>query len=338
MRTRRPFQMIRVSAFALVLLSFVIISTLSAKENKPDRKVDRAKTKQTETSKNESQKVDKLTDFMRLSKTEGRRQPSSFDTAIVRFSDQGDSDENGSNTKEILVDLVAAVHIGDQEYYEELNRIFRNYDAVLYELVAEEGTVLDKKTLQERKDGNLLSSFQSGMGETLELSFQLEHVDYTAKNFVHADLSPGEFARRASERGDLMQMLFRAIILNAKKGKEGQDNELKMQGKLLGTLFASNQALALKRFFAKEMLNQMNDSVWIIGGEGSAIITDRNEAALNVLRKQIESGKKKIAIFYGGAHLPELAKSLEKDFKLRPVSVRWIIAWDLTSDRSARTE
>lgn len=317
MRSRRSFQVVWLLPFFFVLLS---IATASAKESKPEKKVDQT----------EPQKIEKLTDFMRLSKTKGRRQPSSFDTAIVRFSDKNNSDETE-------IDLVAAVHVGDKEYYEELNRIFKDYDAVLYELVAEKGTVLDKKSLKERKEGNLLSAFQSGMGETLELDFQLEHVDYTAKNFVHADLSPGEFANRASERGDLIQMLFRAIMLSAKKGKEGQDNELKMQGKLFGTLFTSNQALALKRFFAKEMLNQLDDSVWIIGGEGSAIITDRNNAALEVLREEIENGKKKLAIFYGGAHLPEFAKSLEKDFKLKPVSVRWIIAWDLTSDRSART-
>ena len=32
------------------------------------------------------------------------------------------------------VDLVGAVHIGDQAYYEKLNRQFKKYDAVLYEM------------------------------------------------------------------------------------------------------------------------------------------------------------------------------------------------------------
>lgn len=272
-------------------------------------------------------KMEGLSDFMRVTQPEGRRQPLSMDTAIVHFVDA---------KKEVAVDLIAAVHIGDKEYYEELNEIFKGYDAVLYELVAEEGTVLDKETIANRKERSILSSFQSGMGEALALDFQLHHVDYTAGNFVHADLSPAEFSRRVSERGDLLQMLYRAIILSAKKSQEGGDEELKMQGRLLGTLFAADPSLALKRFFAKEMINQMDDSVFIIGGDGSAIITDRNNAALKVLRRELDGGKKKLAIFYGGAHLPEFVKSLEKDFKLTLDEVTWVIAWDLTKDRSAR--
>ena len=33
------------------------------------------------------------------------------------------------------VDLIGAVHIGDKAYYEELNKIFKGYDRVLYEMV-----------------------------------------------------------------------------------------------------------------------------------------------------------------------------------------------------------
>ena len=105
---------------------------------------------------------------------------------------------------------------------------------------------------------------------------------------------------------------------------------------MLGAFFSSNPSLSLKRLFAREMLNQMDDSMWVIGGDSSAIITDRNAAALKVLRKQIDKGDKRIAIFYGGAHLPEFAASLKRDFHLTPMQTTWVAAWDLTSDYSAR--
>jgi hypothetical protein len=276
----------------------------------------------------EPKTFEQLSNFMRVTKQDGKRQPVSFDTAIVRFANE---------KQKIEVDLIAAVHIGDKDYYEELNKIFKRYDAVLYELVAEKGTKPDKTTVEDKKGKSLLSVFQSGMGESLALDFQLEHINYKAKNMIHADLSPSEFANRVADRGDLLQILYRAIVLGLKKGKEGQDEEIKMQGRLFGTLLASNRPLALKRFFAKEMVNQMDDSIWILGGEeGSAIITDRNAAALKILRQEIKNGKTKIAIFYGGAHLPEFAKCLKKDFKLLPTETTWIVAWDLTSDHSAR--
>jgi hypothetical protein len=262
-------------------------------------------------------------DFMRVVKPEGKRQPQALETAIVHFADEKNA---------VRVDLVAAVHIGDKVYYEELNKQFKRYDAVLYELVADEGTVLDKDTLKNRKEKSVLSSFQSQMGEMLGLTFQLEHVDYTAKNFVHADLSPAEFAKRASERGDLIQILYRMLTLSAKKAndKNAQNEELRTQGRIVGMMLASNPQLARKRFLARQMLEQMDDSLWIIGGEGSAIISDRNAAALKVLRQEIGKGKKNIAVFYGGAHLPEMAKVLEKDFKLKKTGTDYLTAWDLT--------
>ncbi len=270
------------------------------------------------------EKTQKLSDFMRVTKLEGKRHPQSLETAIVHFED---------NEKKVTVDLVAAVHIGDKEYYEELNKRFKKYDAVLYELVAENGMVPMKKSEVDPAKQNLLSAFQSTMGQTLKLDFQLEHIDYSAKNFVHADLSPAEFARRVDERGDVFQTLYRAIVLGL--GKD-ETEEMRMQGRFLGTFLARDKSLQLKRFFAQEMVAQMEDSVFVIGGDGSAIISDRNAAALKVLRQEIRLGKKKLAIFYGGAHLPEFVKSLEHDFNMKQTGISWVVAWDLTVDRSGR--
>jgi hypothetical protein len=265
-----------------------------------------------------------LSHFMRVSKPEGKKLPVSYDTAIVKFADE---------TNNIQVDLIGAVHIGDKEYYAELNEIFKRYDAVLYELVAEENV----KPTGRNESKNVLSAIQSGMGTALALDFQLAHIDYHAKNMVHADLNPAEFAKRASDRGDFAQMLYRAMTLGLKRGSgDTQNEELKMQGRMLGSFLVSDPALALKRVLAEEMRNQIDDATWVIGGDGSAIITDRNAAALKVLSRELKNGKKKIAIFYGAAHLPEFAKSLEKDFNMKRTDTDWIVAWDLTKDKSAR--
>jgi len=275
----------------------------------------------------DAKKDHEFADFMRITKQEGKNLPTSYDTVIMRFSDE---------KNDVQVDLIGAVHIGDKEYYTELNEIFRRYDAVLYELVAEADT---KPT--DKPDGgakSVLSSFQSGMGSALALDFQLEYIDYRAKNMVHADLSPAEFARRVADRGDFVQMFYRAMILGAKKSNDpdAQRNEMKMQGRLIGSLFVSDPTLSLKRVLAEEMISQLDDAGWIIGGDGSAIISDRNAAALRVLKREIGNGKKKIAIFYGAAHLPEFARSLEKDFQMKKTKTDWVIAWDLTRDKSAR--
>jgi len=265
-----------------------------------------------------------FSDFLRITRVEGQRTPISYDTAIAKFE----------NADGVVVNLVGVIHIGDREYYEELNELFKQYDAVLYELVADEGARPERGG--GNRDQSLLSMFQSGLGNALGLQFQLDYIDYHGSNMIHADLSPTEFAQRAAERGDLMQMFYRAILHSARGGADAQRAELRMQGRLLASLFVRDPSLSLRRVVAEEMLSQLDDAGWIIGGDASAIITDRNEAALDVLRREIQNGKRNIAIFYGAAHMPEFAESLERDFQMQKTGIKWIVAWDLTRDRSAR--
>ena len=269
-----------------------------------------------------------FTDFLRLTKSEDGRQLISYDTAIAKFFDERNNAE---------VHLVGVIHVGDKEYYEELNKLFKKYDAVLYELVAEQGVRPDRNRSHTSADGGILSAIQTGMGAALGLEHQLDHIDYHAANMIHADLTPAEFARRMADRGDLVQMFYRAMALSTQRsGTDAQRDESRTIGRFLASFFAPDPTLSRRRLLAEEMMNQLDDSGWIIGGEESAIITDRNEAALQVLRQELRNGKKKIAIFYGAAHLPEFARSLERDFQMKKTGTAWLIAWDLTRDRSAR--
>ncbi len=59
------------------------------------------------------------------------------------------------------------------------------------------------------------------------------------------------------------------------------------------------------------------------------LISDRNKAALRVFQKELAKGKKKIAIFYGAGHMPDLEKHLTVDFGLKRAKQDWQTAWDL---------
>ncbi|MGL4943134.1 MAG: hypothetical protein ACRC46_08080 [Thermoguttaceae bacterium] len=255
---------------------------------------------------------------LRITCREGKKTPQTLETAIISFT---------SPDKTQRVDFIAAVHIGDKRYYEELNRRFKEYDAVLYELVAEEGTVLDQESLRERKGSSLLGSFQGTLSSSLGLEGQLEHIDYTAKNFVHADLPPDEFFRLFQQRGDMTKMLMRAFVSGM--SDESQQNELAMQGRLIGALLLRDKTLALKRTFSSILVQQLTTGMWILDGGGSAIITDRNEACLKVLRRELDAGKRHIAIFYGGGHFAAMADVLSKDFGLVYSGCEWVVAWDM---------
>ena len=125
-------------------------------------------------------------------------------TAIVRYVSR---DQHGQKQ---FVDLVGAVHVGDASYYTDLNRRFDKYDAVLYELVAPDGTVVPRGG--GRRSNHPVANIQTSMQQILELEHQLAQVDYTKPHFVHADMSPTDFAASMRDRNEgFMKMYFRLI-------------------------------------------------------------------------------------------------------------------------------
>lgn len=257
--------------------------------------------------------------FLRLKRDQADR-PVSLDTAIVRCAPVG------GDRRTPTVDLVAAVHIADPEYYRQLNRAFGGYDAVLYELVA---TDESKTPRPESSTGNHpISLLQSGMKNLLELELQLKGIDYTRKNMVHADMSPEQFARSMRQRGESMMTMF-ARMLGYALSKPNQSSVGSGNAQLLAALFDKNRALALKRILAEQFSDSEDALAALDGPAGSTLISGRNQVALDVLKKELDAGKKKIAIFYGAGHMPDLLRRLRDDFALAPVSTRWLVAWDL---------
>jgi hypothetical protein len=166
----------------------------------------------------------------------------------------------------------------------------------------------------------------------LGLEFQLEKIDYTARNFVHADLSPKEFDAAMAKRGEswwtMFMKLMREGAARADKadGKAGAEISL---GDLYGIFFGSNREVRLRRIMAEQFTDMDVLTAAFGGEEGSSLITDRNAAALDVLRQEIAAGKRKIAIFYGAAHMDDFDERLREDFQLEPVETDWVEAWDL---------
>ena len=80
---------------------------------------------------------------------------------------------------------------------------------VLYELVAPQGTRIPKGG--KRNSDNPIAMIQQVVKMVLDLESQTEQVDYTKKNFVHADLSPEQMAEAIRKRGDDGLTLFLGI-------------------------------------------------------------------------------------------------------------------------------
>ena len=164
------------------------------------------------------------------------------------------------------------------------------------------------------------------------LEFQLEQIDYTAKNFVHADLSPEEFDAAMAKRGEswwtMFSTLMRESMARAERGEAGPGSDLNL-GDMFGLLFGSDREVRLRRIMAEQFTDMDMLTAAFGGEEGSSLITDRNAAAIEVLTGQIARGRKKIAIFYGAAHMDDFDSRLQKELELQPRDTIWLEAWDL---------
>ncbi len=257
--------------------------------------------------------------FLRLTRDRDNR-PLALETAIVRCAPVD------GNRRTPTVDLVAAIHVADRAYYQQLNREFEGYDAVLYELVAAEEAQVPRPG--RPAGNNPLSLLQNGIKDVLDLEFQLDGVDYTRKNMVHADMSPEQFAQSMQKRGETaLGMVARMMGYALARQNRAADAAGNVQ--LLAALLDKNRAAALKRVVAEQFVDNEDVLTALEGPNGSTLISGRNQVALGVLRKEIAAGKNKIAVFYGAGHMPDLAHRLRDGFGLTPVDTRWLTAWNL---------
>jgi hypothetical protein len=242
------------------------------------------------------------------------------------------ADVTFTNKDGVSVHLVAAIHIGEKGYYDGLNQDFKAYDAVLYELVKPKGMVVPAPGTPPAttQGSNPIGDFQRMLKTALDLDFQLDDVDYTPKNFVHADMDKETFEKMQEERCESFEQIMLKQIMKSftdpqAATQEGPEDSL---GDMVRILTKPDMERQIKVVLAKQLGSMDSTAMGLDGPGGSVIITERNKACLKVLTDTIADGKKKIAIFYGGAHMPDMSKHLA-EMGFSPVSTSWNQAWDL---------
>lgn len=258
------------------------------------------------------------TAWVRMERAENK--PIALQTAVVRYR-PADGDANGPT-----VDLIAAIHVGDTAYYEGLNEEFKQYDALLYELVAPKGVKVPKNA--KASNGSGIGALQNGLKNVLNLEHQLEKVDYTAENFVHADMSPEEFTQKMEERDESFLKLFFRIMVQG-MANQSSNSAAFSDTDLVLALLSKDRTIKLKSMMAEQFAGMENMLDSLGGPDGSTIITERNKVALEVLKSELAQGRQKIGIFYGAGHMNDMDERLRNDFKLVPTETHWHTAWNL---------
>lgn len=266
-----------------------------------------------------AQAVEEFQHFLRI-RRDGKGRAKAMETSVTRYIGKNAAGET------VTVDLIGVVHIGEKSYYEQLDELFKGYDGLLYELVAPEGTRIPEGG-REASDGmNPVAALQLGMKSVLGLEFQLEHINYMAENFIHADMTPEEFAESMKNNDEsLMKFMLKAIGTSMAMQSSGGTTD----AELMMALFSSNRELALRRVMAEQMQNMEASMSVFKGREGSTIIDHRNAKALSVLKQVIGQGKTNLAVFYGAGHLPDMQRRLLSEFGMQRAGQFWLKAWEL---------
>ena len=178
------------------------------------------------------------------------------------------------------------------------------------------------------RSNSMLSMFQRFLKDVLDLSFQLDAIDYHADNFVHADLDTETFERMQAERGESMLILMLRQVLNDLKRQqagEAQQPEISLT-ELVVALMAPDRARHLKLMLGRQFEDLESKFAGLDGPDGSVLVTERDKAAMRVLKKQIAEGKKSIGVFYGAAHMKDMDQRV-RAMGFEPVKSEWRTAW-----------
>ena len=232
----------------------------------------------------------------------------------------------------VQVDLVGAVHVADAAYFEALNERFKGYDAVLYELVGspEKGKPLGNRAVANDARLGWIGTLQQKMKEALKLEGQLEKIDYTAANFVHADMGMEEFQKtQETKQETFLGLWLKAMAAQQSVGSsEAAGNDLASVMVLMQILMKKDGSDDLKRLIGREFDQVESIMSGLEAGGGTVIIGERNRVALEVMAAQIAVGKKRLAIFYGAGHFPDMQKRLEA-MGFKKSGEEWLAAWSV---------
>jgi len=235
------------------------------------------------------------------------------------------------------VDLFGVVHLADAAYYKDVDQRLGTYDAVLFELVGNpEG--LQKPDAAPPAGTppprpHPLRGIQQGIGNVFHLAFQLEKIDYTRPNFVHADASAEEFSKMQADRGEsMMKLLLKSFQLSndpAFLQKMGGAGEIGMADLVM--LFYSQKTMQrIKVIFARLLAESESLMEGGLLEKDNAIIAGRNDVALKKLDEVLaDPAKKRVAIFYGAGHMPTMEQVLKDRLKATRTSEVWLPAWTM---------
>ncbi len=258
--------------------------------------------------------------------------------------------------------LTGASHIGETNYYRELQRHLDMQQLVLFEGIhagrkvgMTNGVASGKPATDPAPDtkkealasepaakSGERASLQKDLAESLGLVFQLEAINYARTNFRNSDLSVQELrdlmdkddepaapdSPKEKRKNEAFETLLKAMEGNSLFG-----TLLKAGFKLVGgspklqamTKLALIEALGGIRGDLSRMKSLPEDMQRLM----EVLIQTRNDAVLKDLRAELKRAAPpaSISVFYGAGHMDDLERRVRREFGYRVESDLWLPAF-----------
>ena len=250
------------------------------------------------------------------------------------------------------VALFGVVHVADEPYYADVEKRLGTYDVVLYEGVKPaELSAADWQAGFNRGKGEV-ASLQSKLARWFGFQFQLEALDYTAPNFVHADMTEQEFldggggvlvSRKAPapEKGAATEKSKTAPDAESAGSPDYGMGDRSLTSAVSSTLQAVEKlgesvlsGPSVFRSMGRQMFAEtmgtadIGSALDMFPGLSELILDKRNEVVIDRLKETLVSKPSSIAIFYGAAHMADLEVRLA-DMGFERAGAIWLRAWAL---------
>lgn len=229
------------------------------------------------------------------------------------------------NADGVSIRLVSAVHIGEEQYFQSIQRDVQKCDAVLYEMVKPKDSGPPQKGVHS---DSAVSKLQRFLKDQLNLSFQLDQIDYTPANFIHADLDAETFQEMQDARGESFATLFLSALLRSLSDPSTMQSLQDDPVDVVDLMTRPDGEGQIKLLLARHLGEIEEQALGLDLLNGTVILTERNKAVIKALNDALKSGKRDIAIFYGAAHMTDLSQQIEK-MGFKQASTHWRAAWDV---------
>lgn len=278
--------------------------------------------------------------FLRTQHTEGA--PSTLQTLSAEYRPASGAGPS--------VWLIGVAHLGTPEYYAALQKRLDAQSSVLFEGVGGQHMTTGAKA----QTGGIQGQLATALG----LVFQLDAIDYKRPHFTNSDLTPDALNEAIERRAETPapaqpakpgepapkpEKVSKETFDQLMSALQGQGEFAESLGGMITLMGSTPQMRETTKLMLVEALGQAGELIDLAKTASpemkdlfDVILTERNAVVVRQLGARLKALRpgQSVAVFYGAAHMDEIAHRLTTDLRYTPAAQHWDTAFTADGTQS----